>query len=94
MDIADLARLVSPGLGGLVTLGILLIATGRLVPKSIVDKLLKQEHQRAEDFKAAYEVTGARGDKLLEQQDKLLTYAVTADATLQALRAAAERGRR
>lgn len=92
-ELAELARWANVGTGGLCALFVLLIMTGRLLPRSTVDKLLAQETQRAEDFKAAHTAADQRADKLLDQQEQLLTYARTADAALTALRTAAERRR-
>ncbi len=89
----ELTRWATPSLGGLCALFVLLVMTGRLVPVSTLRRELDAANQRAEDYKAAWESTDARADKLVEQQDQLLTYARTADAALSALRAAAERRR-
>lgn len=89
----ELTRWATPSLGGLCALFVLLVMTGRLLPRPTVDKLLQQETQRADDFKAAHAAADQRADKLLDQQEQLLTYARTADAALTALRAAAERRR-
>jgi hypothetical protein len=83
----------TPTLGGLLSLFVLLILGGRLVPVSTLRREVDAERQRAEDFKAAHQAADQRADKLLEQQDQLLAYARTADAALTALRAAAERRR-
>jgi len=71
-----------------------LMAVGKLVPVTWVNRMLEQERRRGDDLKAANDMSNARADKLLEQQDKLLTYAQSADSALTALRHAAERAGR
>lgn len=92
--LGELTQWATPSLGGLLGIGVLLILTGKLVPVSTLRREIDQEKQRAEDYKAAWTAADQRADKLLEQQEQLLSYARTADAALQALRTAAERGRR
>lgn len=91
---SELTQLASPSLAGLCAMFVVALLTGLLVPSRTLNRELGQEKQRAEDYKAAWAAADQRADKLLEQQDQLLVYARTADAALQALRTAAERGRR
>jgi hypothetical protein len=91
--IQELTAWATPSLGGLCALFVLLVMTGRLVPLSTLRREIDAERQRAEDFKAAHAAADQRADKLLEQQEQLLSYARTADAALTALRSAAERRR-
>lgn len=89
--IEELAKWATPSLGGLCATFVLLIMTGRLVPVSTVRRLLDQERRRADDFKAAADAQGTRADKLVEQQDELLTLGRTAVQSLEALREASRR---
>lgn len=89
----ELSQWTTPSLGGLLAAGVMALLTGLLVPLRTVRRELAAAEQRADDFKAAWQAADARADKLLEQQEQLLSYAKTADAALTALRRAAEQQR-
>lgn len=89
-DAALLAKVSAPSLVALVVLMILL---GRLIPSRTLDREIEAERRRADDYKAAWEASDARGDAQAEQIAELVELARTTSALVQALYQTAERNR-
>lgn len=88
MDITTLADLLpwgGVGLSGIVTIVIVLILTGRLVPRRVHD-------DRVADWKAAYEAAEKRAETRDAQHTELMEMSRTTVQILQALRDRAEAG--
>ncbi|MFC9941272.1 hypothetical protein [Nocardiopsis alba] len=69
MDIfVGLAPFVQVGAGGLLTIGILLILTGRLVPSGTVDKLLAGRDERIKELR---EVVASEQERNCRQADQI-----------------------
>jgi hypothetical protein len=75
------------GLSGIVSLVVLLVLTGRLVPRSVMD-------DRVADWKAAAEASERRAAERDEQQRELLEMGRTTVQILEALRDSAGAGGR
>ncbi|OLT28102.1 hypothetical protein BJF83_00980 [Nocardiopsis sp. CNR-923] len=89
MDIAALADLIpwaDLGLAGLVSLGVYLILTGRLVPRSTVEDLLQARDERLADYITANDDLKESGRLKDEQISELLEHSRTSVHVLQALR--------
>jgi hypothetical protein len=85
----DLAQLATPSLAGVVTLGVLMIFTGRLVPAVMVRKLVDAQRQRADDFKAAADAAEARADRLAGLLAEFIPAAKTTEQAMRAIEAVA-----
>lgn len=72
LDDIPLAVLADVGPWGLVTLGVLLVMTGRLVPRSTVERERELLERRAEDWRAAHELTEAAREVQQRQLDGIL----------------------
>lgn len=83
----ELTQWATPSLGGILAIGILLILTGKLIPVSTLEREVEQERRRADYLEKANE-------KQTEQLDRLIETLRTTEAALDALKRAAERGRR
>lgn len=84
--VADLLPWGDLGLAGLVMLGIALILTGRLVPRSTVNEMRQERDLRLEDMRAAY-LAEVETRKINETQvGELLENSRTTLQVLQALR--------
>lgn len=90
--LAGLEPLVTPSLAGLLTLVILLILTGRLVPLGTHTREIAAANRRADDYKAAGEADRARADKLADSLSEMLPYMKTANAIIEELRRTAAQG--
>ena len=71
--------------GGLVGLVVILVLSGRLVPRSISRAQVKQANDNAELWQKAYEKQSDRADLATAQTEKLLTGMATLEALLRAL---------
>lgn len=90
----------------LITLAVLAVWRGWLVPKATVDQLaqatvrveavqaqrLADSHQREEEWRTSWQLERARGDLQADQIGELLELARTTDASLRGLKAAAGGG--
>lgn len=85
--LGELTQWATPSLGGLLGIGVLLILTGKLVPVSTLRREVDQERRRGDFLEKANEKQG-------EQLDRALDALRTTEAALDALKRAAERGRR
>lgn len=85
--LGELTQWATPSLGGLLGIGVLLILTGKLVPVSTLRREVEQERHRGDFLEKVNEKQG-------EQLDRALDALRTTEAALDALKRAAERGRR
>ncbi|QDN64455.1 hypothetical protein [Streptomyces sp. S1D4-14] len=91
----DWTTYLTPALGasGLLAAVVLMVLTGRLLPKASVDERLADRDRQIETWRAAYE----RGLEVQDEQRKLLTALVEANETatkvIQAIPRASERPR-
>ncbi|WP_160051088.1 hypothetical protein [Nocardiopsis sp. FR26] len=88
--LADLLPWSDLGLAGLVGLGVFLIWTGRLLPRSTVEDLLKARDERLADYKAANDALQESGRLKDQQISELLEHSRTSVSLLQALRSASD----
>lgn len=79
--------LLSSGItaGGILGLTVLLVLTGRLVPRSISRALVKQANDNAKMWQQAAEKQSERADLAVAQTEKLLTGLATIEALLRSL---------
>lgn len=87
---ADLAPIVTPSLGGLLALVVVLLLTGRIVPVATLTREVEAEQRRCADIAAARDAADARADKLAAYLQELLPYARTADALIGEMRRAVD----
>lgn len=87
--------LLSSGLtaGGILGVAVLLVLTGRLVPRSTSRALVKQANDNAELWQKAAAKQSERADLAVQQTEKLLTGLATIEALLRSL-SPTVRGRR
>lgn len=71
--------------GGLVGLVVLLVLSGRLVPRSIAQAQIKQANDNAELWQRTAEKQSDRADLAVQQTEKLLTGLATIEALLRGL---------
>ncbi|MFL1427139.1 MULTISPECIES: hypothetical protein [unclassified Nocardiopsis] len=68
LPLAELAPWMEIGAGGLVTAGVVMILTGRLVPSGTVEKLLAARDERIAELKA---VLASEQDRNCRQADQI-----------------------
>ena len=88
----EISHFVTPGLGGLLTLVVLLILTGKLVPVSSLRREIAAERRRTEDALTLLKLSQERSDKLTTSLQEMLPYVRNSDSVLQELRRHIERG--
>ncbi|MFD6094701.1 hypothetical protein ACFVWN_01310 [Nocardiopsis flavescens] len=89
MDVSALSDLLpwsDLGLAGLVSVGVWMIMTGRLVPRGTVDELLRPRDERLRDMQAAYERSEEANAVKDKQIGELLENSRISVQVLQALR--------
>lgn len=87
MDVlADLSPFLQVGAGGLVTIGILMILTGRLVPAGTVDKLLAGRDERIAELKLTVDSERDRNCRQAQQITALLETGRTTNHVLEEFR--------
>lgn len=92
MDVlAGLGQFVQLGAGGLLSLGILLILTGRLVPSGTVEKLLAARDQIIEQQKTTIDRQEVRADLTTSQITQLLESGKTSAHVLEEIRRLVEK---
>ena len=79
--------LLSSGItaGGIVSIAVLLVLTGRLVPRSTSRALVQQANDNAELWQQAAAKQSERADLAVQQTEKLLTGLATIEALLRSL---------
>lgn len=89
MEFLDLLRAVGVGnigLAGLVTLAVLLLLWGKIIPKSSHDARVTDKDLQIADWKLAYQKQMAINEAAVSQISRLLEYAETSNKVLTALR--------
>ena len=88
--------LLSSGItaGSILGFTVLLILTGRLVPRSVARSQIEQANTNAALWQQAADKQSARADLAVAQTEKLLTGLATIEALLRALSPPPGRGRR
>ena len=84
--LAGLAPFLQIGAGGLLTIGILMILTGRLVPAGTVDKLLAGRDERISELKATVDSERDRNCRQAQQITALLETGRTTNHVLEEFR--------
>lgn len=92
--LVGLAPFLQVGAGGLLTIGILMILTGRLVPAGTVDKILTGRDERISELKATIASERDRNCRQSQQITALLETGRTTNYVLEEFRKAAENGSR
>ena len=90
--LTGLAQFLQVGAGGLLTIGILMILTGRLVPAGTVDKLLSGRDERISELKATVDSERDRNCRQTQQITSLLESGRTTVHVLEEIRKVAEHG--
>lgn len=90
--LTGLAPFLQVGAGGLLTIGILMILTGRLVPAGTVDKLLSGRDERISELKATVDSERDRNCRQAQQITSLLESGRTTVHVLEEIRKVAEHG--
>ncbi|QBI56763.1 hypothetical protein [Streptomonospora litoralis] len=84
--IADLIPWADVGLTGLVSIGVVMILTGRLVPRSTVQEMRHERDARLSDLRAAYDASEEARRIQGEQLGELLETSRTNAELLEGLR--------
>ena len=84
--LTGLAPFLQVGAGGLLTIGILMILTGRLVPGGTVDKLLAARDERIAELKAVLKSEQDRNCRQADQITSLLETGKTSAHALEEIR--------
>lgn len=92
--LTGLAPFLQVGAGGLLTIGILMILTGRLVPAGTVDKLLSGRDERIAELKLTVDSERDRNCRQAQQITALLETGRTTTHVLDEIRKVAEHGPR
>lgn len=79
------------GPAGLVTMVVVLIIWGKLLPGTTVDRLLSARDQRITELSAALEAAERRAEVLSQQNAELMEIGRTAEQLMRALPAASDR---
>ena len=85
LDAVPPQLLTGGGLAGLLTLAVWLILTGRLVPASMVDKIVQAKDAEISRLAEAHALEVQRGDLQAQHLGELLDYARTADQLIRSL---------